>query len=323
MTETRKKSGQHWLLALKLTATVGLVAFLLSRADWDKIGQSFAQANWFLLALVFLAMALSVIISAWKWRLLLDIHGIQFSFSRLNRWYFIAMFFNNFLPTGIGGDGYRVMKTWKNERSRAGAVIAVFMERLTGIVALLLLGFAGGVIGWWLDGDWLSRWIVIFGLVGGGLTLVVGTVLLKTGAINKLLQSPRCPSVVRTTFEHLADYKAKPGESAEVMAVSFGFHFLSIVWWLLLIASVGAHLPVYHLVVVVAILSIVTILPLSINGIGLVDGSFIYLAGQYGLEYEQGLTIMLLLRALMIPISLIGAWHYLKEKKGQTEHVRN
>ncbi|RTZ60535.1 MAG: hypothetical protein DSZ33_02660, partial [Gammaproteobacteria bacterium] len=217
--------------------------------------------------------------------------------------------------------GYRVMKTWKNERSRAGAVIAVFMERLTGIAALLILGFIGGVIGWWLDGDWLSRWIVIFGLAGGAVTLIAGIVLAKTGAIYKLLQSPRCPGVVRTTFEHLADYRAKPGESAEVMAVSFGFHFLTIAWWWLLIAAVGAHLPLYHLVVVLAILSIVTILPLSINGIGLVDGSFIYLAGLYGVEYEQGLTIMLLLRALMIPISLIGAWYYLREKKDQ--HVRD
>ena len=314
-------SAKRWLLAVKLTATVGLVAFLLSRADWDKIGQSFAKADWFLLALVFIAMTLCVVISAWKWRLLLDIHGIRFGFSRLNRLYFIAMFFNNFLPTGIGGDGYRVMKTWKNERSRAGAVIAVFMERLTGIAALLILGFIGGVIGWWLDGDWLSRWIVIFGLAGGAVTLIAGIVLAKTGAIYKLLQSPRCPGVVRTTFEHLADYRAKPGESAEVMAVSFGFHFLTIAWWWLLIAAVGAHLPLYHLVVVLAILSIVTILPLSINGIGLVDGSFIYLAGLYGVEYEQGLTIMLLLRALMIPISLIGAWYYLREKKDQ--HVRD
>ena len=315
-------SRQHWLLALKLTATVGLAAFLLSRADWRKIGQSFAESNGFFLALVFIAMALCVVISAWKWRLLLDIHGIRFDFFRLNRLYFIAMFFNNFLPTGIGGDGYRVMKTWHNERSRAGAVIAVFMERLTGIAALLMLGFAGGVIGWLVDGDWLSRWIVIIGLVGGALTLALGAALLKTGLLQQWLRSPRCPAVVRTTFEHLTDYRNKPGESAMVMAVSFGFHFLTISWWWMLLAAVGAHLPLYHLVVVLAILSIVTVLPLSINGIGLVDGSFIYLAGQYGLTYEQGLTVMLLLRALMIPVSLMGAWYYLKEKKGQ-HHVRD
>lgn len=317
------KTGKSWLLAVKLTATIGLTVFLLSRADWGKIAHSFAQSNWVLLTLVFIAMVLCVVISAWKWRLLLDIHGIRFPFLQLNRYYFIAMFFNNFLPTGIGGDGYRVLKTWKNERSRAGAVIAVFMERLTGIAALLVLGFIGGIVGWLVDGDWLSRWLVVFGLIGGALTLIAGTVLVKTRATNKLLRSSHCPGVVRTTFEHLADYKAKPGESAEVIAVSFGFHFLTIIWWWMLIAAVGAHLPLYHLVVVLAILSIVTILPLSINGIGLVDGSFIYLAGQYGMEYEQGLTIMLLLRALMIPISLIGAGYYLKEKKGQAEHVRN
>jgi glycosyltransferase 2 family protein len=89
----------------------------------------------------------------------LSIHRVPFEFRTLQKYYFIAMFFNNFLPSTIGGDSYRVIKTMHNPRSRSSAVIAVLMERLTGLAALLLLGYLGAIVeylrrammcpGWW------------------------------------------------------------------------------------------------------------------------------------------------------------------------------
>jgi len=86
-------------------------------------------------------MLLSVSISAYKWQMMLKLHGVHFSFSKLHRYYFTAVFFNNFLPTSIGGDGYRIYKTFGNPRSTSSSVIAVVMERLTGIIALLAIGY--------------------------------------------------------------------------------------------------------------------------------------------------------------------------------------
>src|SRR5690606_18422664 len=87
-----------------------------------------------------------VFVSAYKWRLLLSIHGVEYSTLRLSRYYFVALFFNNFLPTSIGGDGYRIYKTINNGRSKASAIIAVVMERVTGFGTLLALGAGAAVL---------------------------------------------------------------------------------------------------------------------------------------------------------------------------------
>lgn len=306
---------RHWLVAVKLTATILLVGFLLSKADWAQVGASFSRANPWLLVLVLFCMVMCVVISAWKWQKLLQIHRINIPFQRLNRLYFIAMFFNNFLPTGIGGDGYRVMKTWRNERSRAGALLAVFMERVSGILALLMLGFIGGIIGWAISDDRISRWLVQLCLIGGFGALALIVLVVFTGLYRKLKERVKLPGKLRTLAEHAEDYRRNPVLVRDVVGISFGFHFFTAFWWWALLTAVGTGMPVYHLIVVLALLSIVTVIPLSINGIGLVDGSFIYLAGQYGVSYDQALTVMLIQRALMIPISLYGAWLYLKQRE--------
>lgn len=296
--------------ALKLAVTVLLCAIIVWQADWNRVGSSIASANPWWLVLVFASMVACVTISAWKWSLLLRIHGAPFPFASLHRWYFVAMFFNNFLPTSIGGDGYRVYKTLHNPRSRTSAVLSVFVERVSGILSLLVLGYLGGVIGYLADGNPLSRFVAVAGTIG----LVVGVALLllawRLRLWHRLSAWPRLPVMVRGVLEHFDDYARAPRESWLVVLVSFGFHAFSLAWWWLLVHATGASISVADLAVVVAMLSVVAVVPLSINGIGLLDGSFIFLAGQFGVAFEPALTVMLLHRALLIPISLAGGVLY-------------
>jgi uncharacterized membrane protein YbhN (UPF0104 family) len=247
--------------------------------------------------------------------MLLRIHGAAFPLGALHRYYFIAMFFNNFLPTSIGGDGYRIYKTLGNNRSRTSAVLAVFVERTSGILSLLLLGFLGAGYGYLSSDNALSRTVFLGGLVG----IVVGVpfliVIFHRGILDWLSGHPRIPVVVRNVFLHLDDYRSHPRQTAGVTLVSFGFHALTLTWMWLLYHAVGASIGISDLAVVAALLAVVAVLPLSINGIGLVDGSLIVLAGQFGVSYEAALTVALLQRALLIPMSLFGGALYLLDRR--------
>jgi len=270
------------MLALKALVTVALVVFIVSRADWAAVGSTLAAADRTLILIVFAMMVFCVCFSAYKWQKLLAIHGAGFGFAKLNRWYFVAMFFNNFLPTSIGGDGYRIWRTLDNERSRTAAVVAVFAERLSGILTLLLIGFIGALIGWAVSGHALSKLVGQFGVIG----LVIGL----------------------------------PAAWA-VLGVSVIFHFLSLFWMGMLLRAVGASVEFWDLAVIASLISVITVLPISINGIGVVDGAFIWLAGQFGVAYEPALGYMLLQRALLIPISIAGAWFYFTAKRVPKEGV--
>jgi len=303
------------LLTLKITVTLLLTSVLLFNADWHAITLGIRHAQPSGLFLVLLAMSLCVSISAWKWLLLLRIHGAVFAFSHLQKWYFIAMFFNNFLPTSIGGDGYRIYRTLNNERSRTAAVLAVFTERLSGILTLLLVGWFAAIIGSIVHGGPLSKTYVRLGIIGLVIAVIVILLLLNHRFWQRLLHWKRLPKIIHTLTAHLADYRKQPGRSAGVLAVSLLFHLFTISWIWLLMKTAGEPLPWYDVAVISALLSVVAVVPLSINGIGVIEGSLIYLAGQFGMSYDTALLVALLQRLLLIPISLAGGFLYLLERR--------
>ncbi len=317
-----KKLSPKLTLGIKAAVTVALVAFIVSRADWVSVGDTLKNADPVLIAAVFLLMVFCVCFSAYKWQKLLAIHGAHFKFRQLNRWYFVAMFFNNFLPTSIGGDGYRIWQTLDNQRSRTAAVVAVFAERLSGILTLLLIGFVGALIGWVMSGHVLSRTVGQFGVLGLIIGLPILAWLFVFGGLEKLGGMKRLPKMLRTVFEHVDDYTTRPGEAAwAVLGISVIFHFISLFWMGLLLRAVGASVTPWDLAVIASLISVITVLPISINGIGVVDGAFIWLAGQYGVAYESALGFMLLQRALLIPISIAGAVFYFTARRVPKEGV--
>lgn len=308
-------SGRRWLLIAKVSVTLLLCSVIVWHADWNRILRGLENANEYLLAVVFLSMVLCVTISTYKWQLLLRIHGARFAFGRLHRLYFTSMFLNNFLPTSIGGDGYRIYRTLKNQRSKTIAFLAVFMERLSGIASLLIIGFFAALIGHSIDANALSRMTVIVGVAA----LVVGAPFLVL-AFNRrfvswLMSLRRFPDLLRNVVDYLGDYRREPGRTWRAVLVSFGFHFFTVWWLMLLIDASGGSIQYYEVAVVCAMLSVVAVIPLSINGLGLVDGAFIYLVGFYGVHYEVALMTALLQRALMLPISLTGGLLYLFDER--------
>lgn len=82
----------------------------------------------------------------------------------------------------------------------------------------------------------------------------------------------------------------------------------------ILVRSVGASASFFELAVAVTISNLVAVLPISINGIGVLDGVYIFIMKDFGMEYELALMVMFLIRALVIPLSLAGGYFYLQDK---------
>ncbi len=294
---------------------MGVAGYLLGRADWAMVGRAILRVPPPAVVAAFAVMMLSVTISTYKWRYLLGLHGVRYPFGALHRYYFVAVFFNNFLPTSIGGDSYRIYKTLENARSRPSSVIAVVMERLTGIVALLAIGYGCAFIVFGDRGDSLSGALIGFGTGGIVAAFLVALVILVAGGARRMRSWRNKPRVLRILLEHGRDYLKQPGATAWAMLVSFFFHVHnSMSFFILLHWGVGAAISLPELFVVLTMVNLVAILPISINGLGVVDGAFIYLAGQYGVGYEAALGVMLISRALLIGISLIGAGFFLAER---------
>lgn len=307
-------------LVLRVVASVALIAFIVTRVDLAHVLEKIRAADTLLLAVVFAVMSANVVISVVRWWDLLHIHGIPHAFPDLTRWYFIAQFFNNFLPTSIGGDGFRVYRTYSRRRYRSTAFLVVFIERLSGLAALLLLGWLAA--GWLLatgprdrTGDPFSSRLFEGGALAGVVALIALLIFVWLLRRYGSRVADRLPGIIVNVVEHARDYVREPLRSARMVGVAFLFHLVAIAWMWCLARAIGAEISFAALLVVASLVTVVSILPLSINGIGLVDGAFIFLAGQYGMSGESALTFMLLQRAMVLVISLFGMLLYAIERR--------
>jgi hypothetical protein len=311
---------QRVLVVLKSLVAMALCVFLVRRVEWADAGATLSGARPSLLAIVFLSMVANVVLSAVKWRLLLRVHGVDWPLRILTRHYFVAMFVNNFLPTSIGGDGYRIVSTLENSRSRSAAVVAVLMERVTGIGALLLLGTLGAlIVGDRGDPD-VGRFMLAVGaLTTAGILLAVG-LLVRPDLMRRLAGAIHLPPRFAGVVDRLAEFRHHPIAGLQVIALSFGFHIFSLAWLAILLAALDGRCGLPELAVIQALTNLTALLPLSINGLGIQDGAFVFLAGRYGVAYESALFAAAAIRIFLVPISIAGGVLYLR--RGRTDSLR-
>ncbi|XAL98738.1 lysylphosphatidylglycerol synthase transmembrane domain-containing protein [Phycisphaeraceae bacterium D3-23] len=303
---------------IKLVITAALVGWIIAAVDWADVGQRLAGMSWVVIAVVLLIWTGCVIGSAMKWQQLLAVHGAPYRLWTLVRWYFIGFFLGQFLPSMIGGDAYRVYKTLDNPAGKTSAVLAIFVERATGMLALLALGWVAAVILLVQTGDDVARWLVFF---GGGCAvagLVTMAVMMRFKLLGKIARHRRCPGKLRVLIERAWEYREHPGRMAIVALLSFLFHGSRAGLYFLLFWAIAEPQGLMQLTIVMAVTTVVSMLPISLNGYGLVDGSFIYLMHQYGASEAAGTTVMVLIRVTTIPVALVGGLFYFADSGGKT-----
>src|SRR4051812_16704677 len=134
---------RYALVALKLTVSVFLLWVLFSRIDLSKLWASTQQASvpWLVAALGIYSA--SVAASVWRWHLLLDAQDVHVATPRLAGSYLVALFFNNFLPSNIGGDVIRIRETARQAGSKTLATAIVLVDRTLGLMGLVLVAACG------------------------------------------------------------------------------------------------------------------------------------------------------------------------------------
>ena len=313
----RPSRKRLWLFLLKMSVGLALCAIIVVNVDWAEAARSLAGTGLGTVGAMYAILLALVFLSAYKWRVLLSMHGVEYTTLRLSKYYFIAVFFNNFLPTSIGGDGYRVYKTMGNGRSKASAVIAVVMERLTGFATLILLGVGAALLVAADTGmDAALLWLV------GLAVVVIGVPLawrLRSFVPRRLVAAT--PEKIRKIFtilvEHWDDYLRQPRRSLGVLGISVVFHLgVAFAYLIILRYGAGQSISMAQLITALSITTLAAVLPISFNGLGVYEGTFIYLLAQYGVPPDVSIVPMLLNRGLLIAMSLAGAGVYLLDTAG-------
>src|ERR1700730_58485 len=133
-------------LAIKIVVSIGLMALLFSKIDIGRLWDSAREAPIAWLAIALLLYLINILASVWRWQLLLGAQDVELPASRLLTTYLISLFFNNFLPSNIGGDVIRIGDTARATRSKTAATMIVLGDRVLRLLGLILVAAVGATI---------------------------------------------------------------------------------------------------------------------------------------------------------------------------------
>ena len=137
------KTGRRAGLLLRLAVSAALIAWILAKTPFSDVAAAFRSADprWVLAALALVPFGCFA--SVRRWQSLIRAQGGDAALPFLVRSLLVGVFFNNFLPSTIGGDAIRALDTARAGVGRAKAVAIVFVDRFVGLLALMLFAVLG------------------------------------------------------------------------------------------------------------------------------------------------------------------------------------
>ena len=127
------------LLAAKVAVSLALLAYLFSTTDLHALRERVRTGDTFLLVLAMALYGVIIAISIWRWKLLLHTQGYRATMGHLSASYLVATFFNNFLPSNIGGDVVRVRDSSQLTGSTTTSIAIIAIENLLPRAASVIL----------------------------------------------------------------------------------------------------------------------------------------------------------------------------------------
>jgi hypothetical protein len=300
----------------RLVVGVALIAWLMWKIDWRKLAEALPRVNVPLVVACVLFYIILQVLSAFKWQLLLRAQGVRLQLRRLARFYFIGMFFNLFLPTIIGGDAMRAYLAAKEKGHLGVVMLSIFAERLTGFVAMLLIGFIGAALTPALVGQNELRLLIFAAIACGGVAVAV--VVLSVALRARWLPAPVHKKLTQL-YECLRTYGSRSRTLTGVMAISFLFQSGMVALNTLLIRACGYHAPLSTMAFFVPVLTVASMLPLSPNGLGIREITSVLLFQQTQVPEQVGLLHSLLYRLVVALASIPGWVFYLQGGKGKKD----
>ncbi|SFR50458.1 hypothetical protein SAMN04490243_2379 [Robiginitalea myxolifaciens] len=275
MAKLRKRA----LTALKILISAALLFFVFRQIPLQKVWETLKTSN---LLWVFTALILFVVSKVLAaFRLNRYFHEIEVPLSTRDnlKLYLLGMFYNLFLPGGIGGDAYKGVvlhrKFGASGKKLAGVLI---LDRVSGLIALLTYAL---ILLFVLNPESISafRWVVPIAIGLGFLIFYYGH---------------------RWLFAYLQKaFWAAFAFSALVQLAQLGAAFM-----LLMALGVESQFLPYLLLFLAS--SVAAILPISIGGVGLREFVFLYGSKWWGLEEPVALSISLLFLGITLVVSFFG-----------------
>jgi len=294
-------------LSLLVKAAVSglLLYFALAAVNIGAVKDRLSNIDPRWIGLGLLLLMAQVLVQAMRWRRLVIRCGANLTLARAFRFSMIAGFFNQTLPSSVGGDAIRIWLVGRQANWRVAAY-SVFLDRIVGVVALAVLVIA--CLPWTLA--------LVRNPVGRAALLLIGWGCIAAGLFFVGMAWQRLQILQRWSLtRHLAaaatvalEILRSPGAFGAIFSLSIVIHLLTALVAWCAARAVGADMSLFYSLFLVPPVVLVTVVPISIAGWGVREGAMIVAFGYAGLAPSDGLIVSLLFGAGYLAIGIVGGF---------------
>ena len=335
MVTLKSKKAKTLFTLLRIVIVVGVLVVAVNQIapEWGKFADYFHRMNLGVFAVILLVFTVAHTIVGLRWWLLLRAQAIMIPFWVSVRLYFLGWFYNNFMPSSVGGDLIRAWYVTKHTEKGFEAALSVFVDRVIGLLSTLVIAicffitlFSQGALEGVRYGlpaelgvqpdvvqSTNRQNILVIIVVIGACCIVLSSLLLfpriRRNAIGWWSSiSAGCSEAIYKTKKAVFLYRRKPGVLVSVFGLTVIMQLMVITGFWVLAENMGISVSLMHFYAFFTIAWVIGAVPISIGGFGLVEGALILLFTEVAkIEGSAAWAIAFSQRAVWMITSLPGA----------------
>lgn len=297
---------------LKLAVSLILILWILHDTNVQEIGTAVRKAEIWLLGTAFMLHGLGFALGALRWRLLLRARGSDASLKFLVESYLVGVLFNNFLPSTVGGDFYRTFDSWRLGQSKANAVAIVFIDRFLGILSLMFFALLALFSNTELTSKipHITLWV---GLGSLGLAVGIWILFMPPSWLMKFVRRQRIPLMPRIVhlMQALFAFQGQQGLLLKALMLSALLQINVVIHYFLISKAISLPIPVFSFLLIVPLATVITMLPISVNAIGVRESVFVYFFSHFSVSVPQAIAFAWIVYSMIVLQGIIGGVVYL------------
>jgi glycosyltransferase 2 family protein len=308
---------------LKWPAAVSLITWLgyQNREQFERLLSGEQEIHWEFLAAAFALCMSSIVLTFFRWYLLVVALDFPFQFRDALRLGFLGCLFNYVAPGAVGGDAIKAVVLANEQTSRrAVAVATILLDRILGLLALLMVGAGAALV---VPTDIEHRAKIVAVLWGGASAGLVGLMIMLSPAARSrpvlaLTKLPKVGGIFADLLDAVTLYQSRRGVVILAVLISVVAHFGVISSFYLCALAVAAQqiVPDYathlFLIPLAEIIGVITPVP---AGLGALEGAVQESYRLAGATPEIGFLAAGAYRATSLVIAIAGAGFYVLQKK--------
>lgn len=308
-----QKFKKLFLVLLRVCISILLLIFLFSRVDRATLFGVIKGADKPLLFLGLVIFFFNYFFCFLRWAMLLKVVDIRLPMGRLIISYSGSIFFNVVLPSTIGGDLVRSLDLSAHTKKPKEIVATVLLDRLSGYVALVILAVSALILGRRLIQDtvvFVSIGLLTFLLLLILLVLFNRFVYRKVNQFLESLGTGRIREAIRSLHHQMHIFGAHKAMIVKNLFLSLIVQLTMPLSFYFIGRSLGIHIDLVYFFIFVPIVGAITLLPISIGGLGLRDASTVFFFAKAGVDKDLSFAMSLLSFSFLIFYGVLGGIIY-------------